>query len=82
MVTSYNTTFFIKEKIKSGLVFSKRSGNLVGFVDLGGANSDIERLVADPGSSQPQLSDQMLVLKAKVVLKLSLSCAYSTLPFP
>ena len=49
-------------KIKSGLVFSKRSGNLVGFVDLGGANSNIEQLVADPESSQPQLADQMLVL--------------------
>ena len=29
-------------KIKSGLVFSKRSGSLVRFIDLGGANSDIE----------------------------------------
>ncbi len=31
-------------KIKSGLVFSRRSGNLVGFIDLGSVNRDIERL--------------------------------------
>ena len=29
-------------KIKFGLVFSKRSGNLAGLVDLGDANNDIE----------------------------------------
>ena len=60
-------------KIKCGFVFSKRSGNLVGFVDLGDANNDISRLVADPDSSQHQLSDQMLELMAKAVFKPSLS---------
>ncbi len=34
-------------KIKSGLVFSKRTGSLVGFVDLGGANRDMERLMVE-----------------------------------
>ena len=34
-------------KIKSGLVFSKRTGSLVGFLDLGSANRDIEQLAAD-----------------------------------
>ena len=67
-------------KIKSGLVFSKRSGNLVGFVDLGGANSDIERLVADPESSQPQLADEMLVLMARAVFKPSLSVPVAHYP--
>ena len=67
-------------KIKSGLVFSKRSGNLVGWVDLGGANSDIERLVADPESSQPQLADQMLVFMARAVFKPSLSVPISHYP--
>ncbi len=32
-------------KIKSGLVFNKSNGTLVGFVDLGGVNRDIEMLV-------------------------------------
>ena len=29
-------------KIKSGLIFSKRTGSLVGFVDLGSINRDME----------------------------------------
>lgn len=59
-------------KIKSGLVFSKRSGNLVGFVDLSSANRDIERLAADPESSNTELADQMLVQMARAVFKPSL----------
>ncbi len=31
-------------KIKNGLVFNKHTGTLTGFVDLGTANEDIERL--------------------------------------
>ena len=33
-------------KIKAGLVFSKRNGHLVGFIDIGTANQDIERFLA------------------------------------
>ena len=32
-------------KIKSGLVFDKHSGCLIGFVDLGGANRDLEQAI-------------------------------------
>ena len=56
-------------KIKSGLVFSKSI-----------ANSNIERLVADPESSQPQLADQMLVLMARAVFKPSLSVPVAHYP--
>ena len=56
-------------KIKSGLVFSKSI-----------ANSNIERLVADPESSQPQLADEMLVLMARAVFKPSLSVPVAHYP--
>ena len=45
-----------------GLVFSKRSGGLVGFVDRGSVNRDIESLAADDTDpSVVPLADQMLV---------------------
>ena len=34
-------------KIKSGLLFSKRTGSLVGCFDLGSTNRDMERLIGD-----------------------------------
>ena len=34
-------------KIKSGLVFDKHNGTLVGFIDLGEVNRDIERAITD-----------------------------------
>jgi len=56
-------------KIKSGLVFSKRSGGLVGFVDLGSVNRDIESLAADDTDpSVVPLADQMLLFMARVHL--------------
>jgi len=56
--------------IKSGLVFSKRTGSLVGFVDLGSANGDIEQLLSDDAtdSSNGRLSDQVFVFMARAVL--------------
>ena len=67
-------------KIKSGLVFSKRSGNLVGFVDLGSANKDIEQLAAEPEPSLPELADQMFVVMARSVFKPSLSVPIAHYP--
>ena len=64
-------------KIKSGLVFSKHSGTLVGFVDLGGVNRDIDHIVN--GNSKPEdssngmLADQVLAFMARAVFKPSLS---------
>ena len=51
-------------KIKSGLVFTKRNGKLVGFIDLGSVNRDIEQLAADDtmsadSPSAGQLANQM-----------------------
>lgn len=34
-------------KLKSGLVFNKHSGTLVGFVDLSRVNNDIQQILAD-----------------------------------
>jgi hypothetical protein len=39
-------------KIRSGLVFNKHSGTLVGFVDLGNVNHDIEMLVSGRNECQ------------------------------
>jgi len=68
-------------KIKSGLVFSKRSGGLVGFVDLGSVNRDIESLAADDTDpSVVPLADQMLVFMARAVFKPSLSVPVAHFP--
>jgi hypothetical protein len=69
-------------KIKSGLVFSKRTGSLVGFVDLGGANRDIERLMMDDttDSSNGRLADQVFVFMARAVFKPSLKVPIAHFP--
>ena len=58
-------------KIKSGLVFSRRSGDLVGFVNLGSVNRDIEHLLSD-GTETEQLASHMLVFMARAIFKPSL----------
>lgn len=70
-------------KIKSGLVYNKHDGTLVGFTDLGSANRDIELLMCSEGeitsespeanSSSRQLANQVLVFLARAVFKPSLS---------
>ena len=69
-------------KIKSGLVFSKTSGRLVGFVDLGSANREMERLVKEDVtySTNGHLADQMLVFMARAVFKPSLAVAVAHYP--
>ena len=60
-------------KIKSGLVFNKHTGKLVGFVDLGSVNHEIELLAN--GGSEPEraLADQVFVFMARAVFEPSLS---------
>ena len=70
-------------KIKSGLVFSRRSGDLVRFVDLGSVNKDLERLAADDKNpAEEQLADQMLVFMARAVFKPSLAVPVAYTPKP
>ena len=66
-------------KIKSGLVFNKHSGNLVGFVDLGSVNHDIELIAQGKPevSTAGKLADQALVFMARAVFKPSLTCPIS-----
>ena len=63
-------------KIKSGLVYDKHSGTLVGFVDRGKVNRDIEVLMtaAEDGKDvSKKLADQAFVLMARAVFKPTLS---------
>ena len=60
-------------KIKSGLTFDKSSGRLVGFVDLGKVNEEIEAMVGVTESNQKELAKQMFVFMARAVFKPSLS---------
>ena len=43
----YLSLFFNDIKIKSGLVFSKSSGKLAGFTELGGASKDFMKVFKD-----------------------------------
>ena len=70
-------------KIKSGLVFSKRSGSLVGFIDLGSVNRDMERLTTDDmtaNSSNGQLAKQIFVFMARAVFHPSLAVPVAHYP--
>lgn len=59
-------------KIKSGIAFDKHSGRIVGFIDLGEVNRDIELLVAgeEPGK---KMAEQVLVFMIRSIFKPSLS---------
>ena len=62
-------------KIKSGLVFDKHNGTLVGFTDLGSVNRDIEMLVCGDGDKLDggKLATHAFVFLARAVFKCSLS---------
>ena len=63
-------------KIKSGLVFNKNEGRLVGFTDLGRGNSDIEELLSNESeSAEEQLADSVFVFMIRTIFKPSLSVA-------
>ena len=66
--------------MKSGLVFSKRSGDLVGFVDLGSINSDVDRLLDDDATASTEVASQMLVFMARAVFKPSLAVPVAHFP--
>ncbi len=70
-------------KIKSGLVFSKRTGSLVGFVDLGCANRDMERLLVEDtrdSTTNGRMEDQVFAFKARAVFKPSLAVPIAHYP--
>ncbi len=62
-------------KIKSGLVFNKHAGTLVGFTDLGSVNRDIELLMGGESerATGGHLADQAFVFMARAVFKPSLT---------
>ena len=70
-------------KVKTGLVFSKESGELVGFADLGSANRDIENFLSkNPADSPhtPSLAKKMLVFMIRPIFKPSLSFPVAAYP--
>lgn len=61
-------------KIKSGLVFSKQTGTLTGFVDLGSANHDLVQAVSgEVQNTNATLAEQVFVFLARAVFKPSLT---------
>ena len=61
-------------KIKSGLVFNKRTGTLTGFVDLGSANRNLEQAVSgEEQDASATLAEQVFVFMARAVFKPSLT---------
>ena len=61
-------------KVKSGLVFNKASNRLVGFVNLGEVNSDLEILRQNlseerNSSKQAELAENMLVMMVRPIFK-------------
>ena len=59
-------------KVKSGLVFNKHTGCLVGFVDLGGVNRDIQKITSSEESTLGNLASHVFALMARAVFKPSL----------
>lgn len=62
-------------KIKSGLMFDKHNGTLVGFTDLSSANSDIELIMGGKGEEavRGKPADHVFVFLVRAVFKPSLS---------
>ena len=60
-------------KVRSGLVFRKYTGELVGYCSLGYVNDDLERLTQSLNSGSvstaPKLADQVLVFMIRHVFK-------------
>ena len=73
-------------KVKSSLVFNKQSGKLVGFVNLGSLNSDLDAMERSLNkeigitAQPPELAGSMLVLMARRVLKPS--CTFPVAQYP
>ena len=60
-------------KVKTGLVFGKSTGELVGFSDLGSANNDIDNLMSSNPPLLPFLAKKMVAFMIRPVFKPSLS---------
>ena len=60
--TKHCTISMDEMKIKSGLVFNKHSGTLVGFVDLGNVNREFELLMCQ-GMEQPDTPEGKKILQ-------------------
>ncbi len=72
-------------KIKSDLVFNKGSKRLIGFVNLGEVNNDLESLrqsLIDEKSSpkQPDLAESMLVMMVRTIFKPSFNFPLAQYP--
>lgn len=70
-------------KIKSGLVFERNMGKLVGFVDLGSVNSELEALersMNDDSSEVPELASNMFVLMVRCIMKPSFAFPIAQYP--
>ena len=70
-------------KIKSGLVFNKNSGELVGFSNLGEVNEDIDKIVSrikDDSPYTPLLAKKMLAFMVRPVHKPSLAFTIAAYP--
>ena len=71
-------------KIKSGLVFNKNSGKLVGFSNLSQVNQDINevasRLQLDSSVYTPPLAKKMLTFMIRPMYKPSLAFAIAAYP--
>ena len=71
-------------KIKSGLVFSKSSGRLVGFIELSNVSSDLKKLESimfcKNQENIPALADHMLVLIARAIFKPSFTFPVAQYP--
>ena len=70
-------------KIKSGLVFNKNSGELVGFSNLGEVNQDIDKIISrieDDTPYTPPLAKKMLAFMIRPVHKPSLAFIVAAFP--
>ena len=72
-------------KIKSGLVFNKKLGKIVGFVNLGSVNSDLkamEESLSDDTAHKytPELATSMLVVMVRSIIKPSFSFPVARYP--
>ena len=72
-------------KIKSSLVFNKSTNGLIGFVNLGDVNKDLETLkisLSEDATTpkQPELADSMLVMMVRTIFKPSFTFPVAQYP--
>ena len=72
-------------KLKSGLVFNQREGRMVGFVNLGSVNGDLDVLQTSltgegESSQQPELAGSMLVLMVRLLRRPSFTFPVAQYP--